>query len=265
VTKICVLASGSRGNAIYISNEKTAILVDAGLSGAELERRFSSRDIDPQSLDGIVVSHEHTDHIQGVGVLSRRFGIPVHMTGSTMRVAGGHLGPLYKARCFDCGRDFSIGSLCLRPFSVSHDAVDPAGFIIRDGSVQIGIATDLGIATQLVCYHLKGCRLLVLEANHDPGMLEKGPYPWEVKQRIRSRKGHLSNEACRSLLSKICHSRLEHVVVAHISETNNAPERALSVVQEGAGPCDIRFTLGCQHAAGAMVALDQDHDDLADL
>jgi phosphoribosyl 1,2-cyclic phosphodiesterase len=256
VTKICALASGSKGNSIYVSNGETAILIDAGLSGAEIERRFRSRDINPESLDAIVVSHEHTDHIQGVGVLSRRFGIPVHISESTMRAARTQLGSLHEARYFSRGSAFSIGNLSVHPFSISHDAADPVGFTIQDGSQKVGIATDLGIVTELVCHHLKGCKLLVLEANHDLRMLEEGPYPWEVKQRIRSRMGHLSNEASRHLLSKVSHSDLQHVIVAHVSETNNVPERALSVVREGADRRGIQFSLAGQHAAGSMVTLD---------
>lgn len=256
MTKICVLASGSKGNAVYVSNEKTAILVDAGLSGTEIERRFRSRNINPDRLDAIVVSHEHRDHIQGVGVLSRRFGLPVYISESTLSEATTQLGFLHETRTFNQGTSFSIGDLSIHPFSVSHDAVDPVGFTIQDRSAKIGIATDLGVATQLVCHHLNGCRLVVLEANHDLKMLEDGPYPWQVKQRIRSRVGHLSNEASRDLLDKVSHSELEHVIVAHVSETNNQPDRALSVVREAVGRRSPRLSLAGQHAAGDMITLE---------
>ncbi|MDY6837662.1 MAG: MBL fold metallo-hydrolase [Thermodesulfobacteriota bacterium] len=258
MTQVCVLASGSKGNAVYVSNGETAILVDAGLSGSEIERRLRSRDIYPDSLDAIVVSHEHRDHIQGVGVLSRRFGLPVHMTAPTMAVAEARLGPLHKAMTFTRGASFHIGTLMLHPFSLSHDAVDPVGFTIQNGDTKLGIATDLGIATQLVCHHLEGCRLMVLEANHDVRMLQEGPYPWEVKQRITSRLGHLSNEASRDLLEKVCHEGLDHVIVAHMSETNNDPDRALSVVQETTSHDGIQFSLATQHSAGDMITLDHD-------
>ena len=256
MTKICVLASGSKGNAVYVSNEKTAILVDAGLSGTEIERRFQSRNINPNRLDAIVVSHEHRDHIQGVGVLSRRFRLPVYINKSTVSEATTQLGFLHETRIFNQGTSFSIGDLSVHPFSVSHDAVDPVGFTIQDHSAKIGIATDLGVGTQLVCHHLAGCRLVVLEANHDLKMLEDGPYPWPVKQRIRSRLGHLSNEASRDLLDKVSHSELEHVIVAHVSEINNQPDRALSVLREAVGRHAFRFSLASQHAAGDMIILD---------
>jgi phosphoribosyl 1,2-cyclic phosphodiesterase len=258
VTRVCVLASGSKGNAVYVSTGKTSILVDAGLSGSEMERRLRSRDIFPESIDAIIVSHEHRDHIQGVGVLSRRFGLPVHMTAPTMAVAADRLGPLQKIGRFTRGTSFHIGAFTIHPFSLSHDAADPVGFTIEHGHTKIGIATDLGVATQLVCHHLEGCRLMVLEANHDVKMLQEGPYPWEVKQRIMGRLGHLSNEASRALLDKVCHEGLHHVVIAHMSETNNEPDRAMSVFQQAMRHDGLRFSFAGQHAAGDLILLDND-------
>jgi phosphoribosyl 1,2-cyclic phosphodiesterase len=253
--KVCVLASGSKGNAIYVANEKTAVLIDAGMSGAEIEKRLGSRGIDPETLDAVVVSHEHGDHIQGVGVLSRRLKIPVYATEPTLTATNGRLGAVGDVRHFEPGTGFNVGSLNLRPFPLSHDAVDPVGFTIHSNGTKIGIATDLGVATQLVCHHLKGCRLLVLEANHDVKMLEAGPYPWELKQRIRSRTGHLSNEASRDLLGEIADAHLEHVIVAHVSEKNNRPSRALSVVMEASTHPTTLFSLACQDKASDTVTL----------
>ena len=256
MTKVCVLASGRKGNAIYVSDEKTAVLVDAGLSAIEVERRLRSRDINPDALDAIVVSHEHTDHVQSVGVLSRRFRLPVYINELTLMVASTQLGCLHETRRFHRGAPFHIGSLSIHPFAVCHDAVDPVGFTIKDGAAKIGIATDLGVATQLVSHHLKGCRLMVLEANHDRKMLEEGPYPWELKQRIRGRLGHLSNEASRDLLSGVFSPQLEHVGVAHMSETNNQPGTALACLREAVGRDAVRFTLAEQHAPGDIIILD---------
>ncbi len=255
MTKVCVLASGSKGNAVYVSDGETAVLFDAGMSGVEIERRFHSRGIDPESLDAIVVSHEHTDHIQGVGVMSRRFRLPVHISESTLTAAEGRLGPLHDVRHFDRGTNFRIGGLSVHPFSVSHDAVDPVGFTIHVDGTKIGIATDFGVATQLVSHHLKGCRIMILEANHDPKMLEEGPYPWELKQRIRSRLGHLSNEASRDLLGEVSDGKLEHVVVAHVSETNNDPDKALSVVREAVGHQSTRLSFAHQDLASEVITL----------
>ncbi len=255
MTRVCVLGSGSKGNAIYISNERVAVLVDAGLSGIEIERRLAARRINPETLDAIVVSHEHSDHIHGVGVLSRRLRLPVYITPQTMSAAGPFLGDLHEVHHFHPGQGFALDGLHVHPFSVSHDAADPVGFTIQDRNVKIGIATDLGVATQLVCHHLRGCTLMILEANHDRKMLEDGPYPWELKQRIRSRHGHLSNEESRDLLREVLDGTLEHVVVAHVSEKNNLPERAVSVVREALSDHRACLRVAFQHAAGEVISL----------
>ena len=255
MTEVCVLASGSKGNAIYVSDGETSVLIDAGLSAIETERRLLSRELDPRDLDAIVVSHEHGDHIKGVGVLSRRYQLPVYINEPTLTAAKAQLGAVNETVRFHPGMDFSIGDLCLHPFSVSHDASDSVGFTVQDDTTKVGIVTDLGIATQLVCHHLKGCRLIILEANHDQRMLEEGPYPWHVKQRIQSRLGHLSNEASRDLLGEISHSGLRHVILAHISETNNEPDRALSVVGEALSHHRIQLSVAHQHVAGEMINL----------
>lgn len=255
MTRLCVLASGSKGNAIYVRHKDTAILIDAGLSGSDLQRRLHTRGIDPQSLDAVLVSHEHADHILGVGVMSRRFHLPVFVTQPTLKAAGDRLGRLPEVECFQCGAAFHLGSLTIRPFPVSHDAADPVGFSIRADGIKIGIATDLGTGTRLVCHHLQGCRLLVLEANHDLKMLEEGPYPWPIKQRIRGRLGHLSNEDSRDLLEQVAGPGLRHVVLAHISETNNHPKRALSVLGRTAANGDTQFHVARQDQPGDMIVL----------
>ena len=244
---LCVLASGSKGNSIYISSGNTSVLFDAGLSGVEIERRMRDKGLDPRKLDAIVVSHEHSDHIRGVGVLARRFGLPLHIAPETAKAGQRALGRISTTIPFECGTPFSINDLEIHPFSVSHDAATPAGFTIQTCGCKIAIATDLGVATGMVRQHLKDCTHLVLEANHDPYMLEHGPYPWPLKQRIKGRDGHLSNESAKELLMEILHEGLEHVVLAHISETNNTPEKALSVVAERCNRHSVRFSVGLQH------------------
>jgi len=236
---VCVLASGSRGNAVYVSDGTTAILIDAGLSGIEIERRLQYRGLSAGALSAIVVTHEHTDHVSGVGVLSRRHRLPVYLSAPTQRAAASATGKLFESMPFESGRPFTIQSLTLHPFSLSHDAEDPVGLVLFGNGKKIGIATDMGIATALVMEHLRECHLLILEANHDPRMLENGPYPWPLKQRIQSRNGHLSNEQSRNLLREIRHRQLEHVVLAHLSETNNTPETALRTIR---GSIDSRYT-----------------------
>jgi phosphoribosyl 1,2-cyclic phosphodiesterase len=164
-----------------------------------------------------------------VGTLARRFGLPVFINPGTQK-ASFRIGNIKDLKNFKCGSTFKIKNLTLHPFSISHDAEDPSGFTVSLDGTKVGIATDLGVATAVVKEHLKNCSLLILEANHDPKMLENGPYPWPIKQRIQSRAGHLSNEASKNLLKEVRHDRLEHVILAHISGTNNTPEKALNTV-----------------------------------
>jgi phosphoribosyl 1,2-cyclic phosphodiesterase len=249
---VCVLASGSKGNAIHVSDGKTNILFDAGLSGIEIERRLRERNMAAQAIQAIIVSHEHTDHIKGVGVLSRRYGIPVYINEGTKAAGASELGVIKHTESFCCGRDFCINHLTIHPFSTSHDARDPAGFTIQKNGIKIGLAMDLGIATRLVKEHLKGSDLLVLEANHDMEMLEKGPYPWPVKQRIRSRLGHLSNTESRDLLMEIQHSGLDYVVLGHLSETNNTPEKALREIGPALNGCKASLAVATQDRCGEI-------------
>jgi phosphoribosyl 1,2-cyclic phosphodiesterase len=243
---VCVLASGSKGNAIYIGNGQCAILIDAGLSGVEIQQRLHAAGLAAEDLTAIVVSHEHSDHIRGVGVLARRFHLPVYASTRTAGAAAAQWGRIDNLRSFEIGTDFTIDSLALHPFATSHDAADPAGFTVTCRHHKIGIATDLGIASGMVKHHLRECTLLVLEANHDPPMLTQGPYPWPLKQRIRSRNGHLSNEASRDLIGEIRHDGLRHVVLAHLSEINNTPEKALQAVQPALNS-RTRLHVACQH------------------
>lgn len=251
---VCVLASGSKGNAIYVSDGASAVLVDAGLSGKAIERRMRERGLDPAGLSAILVSHEHTDHIQGVGVLSRRYQLPVYIGRSTLEAAP-RLGRLHETSFFECGCDFSVGGLQVHPFSISHDAADPAGFTFQCNGTKIGIATDLGIATAMVKERLKACSLVVLEANHDPDMLMGGPYPWPLKQRIKSRSGHLSNEDSRTLLGEIQHEKLSHVVLAHLSETNNTPDAAYRTVAPALTRCTPQLSVALQDRCGELICL----------
>ncbi len=254
---ICVLASGSKGNAIYISSGQTSFLIDAGLSGIEIERRLKSRNLDPKSLNAIVVSHEHSDHIKGVGVLSRRYGLPVYINKKTWHAAENAMGKLHSSIHFECGHKFHMATdLSVHPFALSHDAEDPAGFIVNGSGIKIGIATDLGIATSMVKEHLKDCAALIVESNHDPKMLMEGPYPWPLKQRVKGRTGHLSNNDAKALLMDVAHDGLSHVILAHLSETNNTPEKVLTEVGGTTGLCNASLTVAMQDNAGELVSID---------
>ena len=255
---VCVLASGSRGNATYISDGRTAILIDAGLSGIEIQRRMAAKGLDPHHLDAILVSHEHSDHVQGVGVLSRRFGLPVYINEGTRQASASALGKLTGHRPFSCGEPFGVGNLTIHPFSISHDAEDPAAFTITCGQTKIGLATDLGIVTGVVQSHLQACDILILEANHDPQMLIDGPYPWPLKQRIRGRSGHLSNQDAASLVSTLQHDRLAHIVLAHLSEENNTPQKARTAVKAVLNGARIGLHVACQSAGSGLLTLVRD-------
>jgi len=252
---VCILSSGSKGNSIYISDGSTSILIDAGLSGIEIERRLKSKGLYPQDLDAILVSHEHADHIQGVGVLSRRYNLPVYISPGTRKAAEFYLGDIYDFNRFECGATFTIENLTIHPFSVSHDASDPVGFTVVQNGTKVGIATDLGMATSMVKEHLKGCTLLVLEANHDADMLINGPYPWPLKQRIKSRSGHLSNEASKNLLGAVQHDRLEYVMLAHLSETNNTPQKALNEVGRALTHSRPKLDVALQNECSTLIHL----------
>jgi phosphoribosyl 1,2-cyclic phosphodiesterase len=252
---VCVLASGSKGNAVYLSDGVTAILIDAGLSGIEIQRRLQERGLSASCLNAIIVSHEHTDHIRGVGVIARRFHIPVYLTEKTKIAAEPIIGALDRTETFVCGTTFRINALSIHPFSTSHDAVDPAGFTFRRNHIKVGLATDLGIATGMVKNHLKDSRLVIVEANHDVAMLENGPYPWPVKQRIKSRLGHLSNTDSRDLLGDMAHPFLEHVILGHLSDTNNTPEQALRDVAPALSGLDTQLHVALQDHCGDLLCI----------
>lgn len=238
--KLCILASGSSGNCIYVGTDRTSILVDAGLSGRETERRATQIGLQLDRLAGICLSHEHTDHAQGVGVLHRRFNIPLYANSGTIEGVCRGDRTLKDAawRRFETSQAFDIGDLRIEPYMISHDTLEPVGFIVSSGGVRIGIATDMGLTSHLVRERLRDCRALVLEFNHDEKLLEKSHRPPEVKRRIRSRQGHLSNTKAAALLAEIGGVRLERVYLAHLSEECNRPELALRAAEaalRGAG------------------------------
>jgi phosphoribosyl 1,2-cyclic phosphodiesterase len=233
--RFAVLGSGSKGNAVYIENGSTAILVDCGFSGKELAARLGAIDRDIESLDAIFVTHEHHDHINGVGVVSRRCGIPVFANEGTFSGGAKRFNKLHRRSPFETGDTIEFESLQIRSFAVSHDTADPVGFTIGDGVRSVGLCTDTGIATRLIERRLSGCSALVLEFNHDPEMLKHGPYPQALKQRVRSSHGHLSNSDAAGLLNRLMHQDLRQVVLAHLSETNNLPEIAYREALRGTG------------------------------
>ncbi len=249
--RVCLLASGSRGNALYLESAESRILIDAGLSARELTRRLAEIGVNGEDLDALLVTHEHADHCLGLGPLARRYRLPVYVHHAT-RQALPNPGRIEEMREFADGEVFTLRDLHITPIPLTHDAVATVGFRIATEAGDLGVATDLGMATRLVRERLKGCRALVLEANHDEVMLRDGPYPWPLKQRIRGTHGHLSNTACSELLQELLHDRLEALFLAHLSEENNRPELALAAateVLEAQNLCGPKLLIGCQHRA----------------
>jgi phosphoribosyl 1,2-cyclic phosphodiesterase len=225
-----VLASGSKGNAILVRTESTTILVDCGLSGKKILSLLQCLELDERSLQGIVISHEHNDHIRGAGILSRKLNIPIFISPQTFAMGQYQVGKLTREPVFfENGQMFSIGDIVIDTFPSSHDVVDGSNFILtksNDTERKLGIATDLGFSSRLMVQKFKQSSSVILESNHDEEMLLSGPYPWHLKQRVKSRQGHLSNVQAVSVITQILHPGLKNIILAHLSEQNNKPEIA---------------------------------------
>jgi len=259
--RFCVLGSGSRGNATYLESGGTSILIDAGMSGLELQKRLSTIGVALSAIDAILVTHEHNDHVQGVGVLSRRVKIPIYANTATFTAASKTVNKLFSYKEFETGASFFVNGLDIHPFSISHDAEDPVGFRISDGNVSFGHCTDTGKVTRLMRHRLASCQALVLESNHDIEMLQNGAYPPYLKQRIRSSHGHLDNLAAAVFLEELAHEKLQYVVLAHLSEENNHPDIAFHAAAQAlrgnphSKNAALKISVACQGCAGELVSL----------
>jgi len=232
--RVHVLGSGSRGNSILLETSETRIIVDAGFSGRQLERRLAVAEVAPESINALFITHEHRDHTQGMGVFARRWHVPVYIARATAASCSSLLTGAEDIRYYRAGRSVDLGDLRVEPFLTCHDAIDPVAVTVRQRSsgLKVGIATDLGTPTVPVRHALQCCHLLILEANHDEVMLRTGPYPWSLKSRIAGRQGHLSNRAAAELGKELHHPGLAGVVLAHLSQECNEPELAAQVVGE---------------------------------
>ncbi len=226
----CPLASGSKGNCIYLGTANTRILIDAGISTKATKERLAQLDIDISTIDAILITHEHSDHIQGLKVLAFKMGIPVFANADTARSICSILQKTPQFKIFTTGESFTFGDLEIHPFSIQHDTEDPVAFTIKTHDLKLGFCTDLGFVTTLVRHHLQDCDYLYLESNHKPSMVHACPRPQSYKQRVLGRSGHLSNEACSELLQEIAHANLKHVHLAHLSEECNTPALAHETV-----------------------------------
>ena len=225
-----LLGSGSTGNTTLVSDGTTHILLDIGLSGREAARRLREYGLEPEQISAIVVSHEHGDHCRGVGPFAKDLDIPVFMTEAAFTGSGMSLNSR-KFQRIGSGDCFDVNGILFTSFSVPHDSIDPLGFVIEKGGAKIAVVLDLGYLSNLVIERLKGCNGIVLESNHDVQMLKAGPYPWALKQRVMSRRGHLSNDSVAQYLANGFDGKAEHVVLAHLSKKNNLPELALLSAQ----------------------------------
>jgi phosphoribosyl 1,2-cyclic phosphodiesterase len=225
------LGSGSRGNATLVDSGSTQILLDCGFSLRATETRLQRLGVSAEQLKAVLVTHEHTDHCAGVARLSRKYQIPVYLTRGTW--ASGRCEDPWQVEYFHSDAPFTVGDITVLPIAVPHDANEPCQFVFESGGSRLGVLTDLGSVTAAVTDHYRNCQALVLECNHDSGMLRDGPYPYSLQQRVGGDWGHLNNHQAAQLLAQISHPQLRHLVVAHISEKNNAIQlvrEALSTV-----------------------------------
>lgn len=236
-----VLASGSSGNAIFIETEEHKFLVDAGFSGKKLESLFAGIDRSMEDLDGIFVTHEHSDHIKGLGVVARKYGIPIYANEKTWKAMDGLIGkvPLEQRFQFDMETVQSFGGLDIESFAVSHDAADPMFYTFHQDGRKLAIITDTGYVSDRMKGIIGGSDVFVFESNHDVSMLQMGRYPWSVKRRILSDVGHVSNEDAAVAMSEVVHEKETKIYLAHLSQDNNMKDLARMSVTQTLQTCGI--------------------------
>lgn len=264
--RLCSIASGSSGNCIYVGSEATHLLVDAGISGKRIESGLNELDLTGRDIDGILVTHEHADHISGLGVLARKYGIPIYGTRGTLNALRNckSLGAVDEELFHEIKEDerFTLKDLHVNPMRISHDAAQPCGYRFSYGSTRVAVCTDLGTYNDYTVECLKDMDALLIEANHDVNMLQVGPYPYHLKQRILGDRGHLSNENSGRLLCRILHDNLKHILLGHLSNENNIPELAYEAVRMeitmGNNPYnagDFHIDVARRHEISPVIAL----------
>src|SRR5690554_1165897 len=232
--RFSVLASGSTGNAFYIESDQEKLLVDAGLSGKQLDHLFSKIHVDPASLSGILVTHEHSDHIKGLGVIARKYNLPIYANEKTWKAMEGLIGKVHSEQQFIFPMESvkSFGSLDIESFAVSHDAVDPMFYVFHENGRKLVIITDTGYVSDRMKGIIRGADSYVFESNHDISMLQMGRYPWSIKRRILSDVGHVSNEDAAVAISEVVFEKPTQVYLSHLSKDNNMKELARLTVKQ---------------------------------
>ena len=233
--RLCSIASGSSGNCIYVGSDTTHLLVDTGISGKRTELGLNEIELSGKNIDGILITHEHIDHISGLGVLSRKYSIPIYATEETVTaiLKTNSVGTIDKDLFHIVKADtkFVIKDITINPMSISHDAADPVAYRFQHEKKKVAVITDLGYYTDYTVECMKGLDAVLIEANHDVNMLQVGPYPYYLKQRILGKRGHLSNEVAGKLLNEILHENIQHVLLGHLSKENNLAELAYETVR----------------------------------
>lgn len=229
------LGSGSRGNSLVVEKERTRLLLDCGYPVRETERRLARLGLTPEDLAGILITHEHSDHIAGAYKFARKHQLPIWLTHGTLKGFAGDASDLPQINIVDSHSPFSVDALQLLPFPVPHDAREPAHFVFSDGARRLGVLTDTGASTSHIEAMLSGCDALVLECNHDLDMLMNGEYPQSLKARVAGRYGHLDNQSAAALLASLDRSRLQHLIAAHLSQHNNTVELACQALSQAMG------------------------------
>lgn len=229
------VASGSSGYCICLGSDQCHVMIDAGISGKRIEEGMNTYDYTTSDMDGVLITHEHSDHIQGLGVVARKYGLPIYATKGTADaiLQSSSVGKIDPSlfHVIEAGKTFFIGNLEIYPMSISHDAADPVAYLVSDGRHRVGVVTDLGYYDADIVSHMEGLDALLLEANHDIHMLQVGAYPYPLKQRILGERGHLSNETSGQLLGQILHDGMQHILLGHLSKENNYDELAYETVR----------------------------------
>ncbi len=230
--KVCVLGSGSSGNSIFVEAGNCKLLIDAGFSGIRITRALKEIDVDPLEIEGILITHEHSDHIHGAGILSRRYGLPIYASEKTWEAIAPYIGEVdpKNQKVFNKDHDFEIKELKIEPFDIPHDAVEPVGYSIYHKEKKLTFVTDIGHINKDLANKVDGSDLILLESNHDVEMLKIGPYPWPLKKRVLSEKGHLSNDDAGKMAVWLARNKSIHILLGHLSAQNNFPELAYKTV-----------------------------------
>ena len=249
--RLTILGSGSAGNCAYLETDETRLLIDAGLSGRQIRKRLAAIGRAAETLTGILLTHEHSDHVIGLPALAEKLRIPVYCNRPTQEAIVFQSETRFDCRLFTTGASFEVGDIVVETFAVPHDAHDPVGYLLRTAAGNIGVLTDLGHCTRLVLERVRTANALIIEANHDVKLLQDCPHrPWSLKQRILSRHGHLSNEGAADTIEQIMSPNLRHLFLGHLSRECNRPDLARDVVQERLQ------RIGAQHVQMQIAAQD---------